>query len=267
MSKFAKFLAGPAVPILSILLILPVAAGSASAAEVCEGFGPQAPRDLDARGGNNTSVFSFAPPSTRMNLCNIHFHAQAEHRAEDFSRVTEGSDGYQCNARSGLREEELAPLADNRCKGVEAGDTIEVHWVHSSCDVAPGKGLGACLSEACANPNLRVETQIFLVVHDPEAMDFRELAYGGHRADGYHQPKRLPEGTGEPVQYLGSTTGPSFTEQTCSPLQVTWSVRPRCAKVDLASLSAWCADNVFEENYTHGVRELVTDPRLLAEIE
>ena len=64
-----------------------------------------------------------------------------------------------------------------------------------------------------------------------------------------------------------NTTGPSYTEETCSPLQVTWSVRPRCARLDISSLSAWCADNVFEEGHAHGVRELVTDPALLAPIE
>ena len=54
------------------------------------------------------------------------------------------------------------------------GDTIEVHWVHSSCDVAPGSGLGSCMNDSCKNPQLRVESQVFLVVNDPEALDFTE---------------------------------------------------------------------------------------------
>lgn len=250
---------------LSMLLIILLPA-TLPAGEICQGFGPQTPRDIDSRHGENARAFSLAPPSTEMNLCNIHFHAQAEHKAKDFSWVTEGKAGYQCNDRAALTEAELAPVAENRCAGVEPGDTIEVHWVHSSCDVAPGKGLGACLSDSCANPDLRVETQVFLVVNDPAALDFRDLAYGGNIVNGLHQPKAIPDDTGAPVEFQGSTTGPKFTEQTCSPLQVTWSVRPHCARINLASLSAWCADNVFGEDHAHGVRELVTDPRLLSSL-
>jgi len=254
-------------PILFLFLTTGCASTSTEgpATASCDGAGPQTPRDIDSPEGTNSSIFSLAPDSTQMNLCNLHFHGPAEHRAEDFSLEADPPPGFQCNARTSLATDELAPLADNHCRGVQPGDTIEVHWVFSSCDVAPGKGLDACLSDLCGNPNLRVETQVFLVVDDPGAIDFRELDYGGE-VDGYHQPKRLPDDTGEPVRFLGSTTGPSFSERACSPLQVSWSVRPQCAKVDITSLNAWCADNVFKEDYAHGVRALVTNPRLLSKI-
>jgi hypothetical protein len=48
---------------------------------------------------------------------------------------------------------------------------------------------------------------------------------------------------------------------------VTWSVRPSCARIDIGSVHAWCADNVFNENHAHGVRQLVTAPERLARIE
>ena len=247
-------------------------AHAAMAQEVCEGFGPQTPRDIDQADGKNPVTFSLAPSHQEMNLCNIHFHVNAEHKAKDFSIYAgegEGGygSGYRCAMSTSLSDAELAPLAENHCQGVKPGDTVEMHWVHTSCDVAPGPGLGSCLSDACANPNLRVETQVFTVVNDPSALDFRDLAYGGHRVDGYHQAKSIPGNTGTPVQFLGSTTGPSFTQETCSPLQVTWSVRPQCAKLDIGSLSAWCKDNVFDEHKAHGVRQLVTDPRLLSKID
>ena len=89
---------------------------------------------------------------------------------------------------------------------------VEVHWVHSSCDVEPGKTLGACLSESCANPNLRVETQVFTVVNDRSALNFDDFSYGGNIVNGYHQAKTLPTSTGTPVEFLGSTTGPAYTE-------------------------------------------------------
>lgn len=241
---------------------------AALAADVCEGFGPQTPRDIDQLDGSNQSVFPFAPPASEMNLCNIHFHKNAEHKARDFSVFAGDGEfgGYQCGISQSLTEAELKAPKGDVCGGVQPGDTIEVHWVHSSCDVSPGKGLGSCLSDACANPSLRVETQVFTVVNDADAMDFNSMDYDGHMVAGYHQAKMIPDETGAPVEFLGSTTGPSFTQQTCSPLQVTWSVRPQCAKVDINSLAKWCESNEFEEKKPHGVRQLVTDPRLLAPI-
>ncbi|MCI5163222.1 MAG: cadmium carbonic anhydrase [Candidatus Electrothrix sp. AX5] len=234
---------------------------------------PQTPRDIDSKVGENKRLFSLAPGYKDMNLCNIHFHVNAEHKAKDFSIYAgEGEHGhgggYQCNDTKNLTKKELAPVdVKEGCEGVKPGDTIEVHWVHSSCDVTPGKGLGSCLSDTCANPDLRVETQVFLVVNDPEAMDFGAMTYGGNIVDGLHQAKSLPGDTGIPVEFPGSTTGPKYTQETCSPLQVTWSVRPQCAKIDIRSLHAWCKDNVFEEDHAHGVRQLVTDPKLLSEIK
>lgn len=244
----------------------------ASITQNCVGYGPQTPRDIDAKAGNNKRIFSLAPPPSSMNLCNIHFHKNAEHRAAAFSIYAGEGDGkgynsgYRCGMGESLSAEELKPMSKNMCKGVKPGDTIEVHWVHSSCDVKPGEGLGSCLSDSCATPNLRVETQVFVLVNDKNAMNFNNMDYDGNVVNGYHQAESLPTGTGAPVQFLGSTTGPSYTEQSCSPIQATWSVRPQCAKLDINSLSEWCADNEFAEVKAHGVRKLVTHPDLLSEI-
>jgi len=240
--------------------------------QACVGFGPQTPRDIDSKGGANDTTFSTAPDYKDMNLCNIHFHNNAEHKAKDFSIYAGDGDhghggGFQCLSSKSLTTAELAPMEGNLCKGVNPGDTIEVHWVHSSCDIAPGKGLGSCLSEKCANPQLRVETQVFTVVNDRAALNFNDLSYKGNQVDGYHQAKSLPANTGKPVEFLGSTTGPKYSEAECSEYQVTWSVRPQCAKVDIASVSEWCKSNVFEEDHAHGVRKLVTNPALLSKIQ
>lgn len=236
----------------------------------CYQVGPQAPRDIDKLIGTNSSVFSIAPDDNQLNLCNIHFHANAEHRAKAFpirAQSEPGIGGYQCSMGQKLTARELQPTNQPVCKDVKPGDTIEVHWVHTSCTVAPGPTLGSCLSKNCANPNLRVETQVFVLVNDSQATNFTDLDYAGGKVNGYHQAKALPEGTGKPVEYLGSTTGPSYNNQnTCSPYQVTWSVRPACAKLDINSLHAWCANNVFDEDHAHGSRLLVEDPALLSEI-
>lgn len=239
--------------------------------QICQGFGPQTPRDITNTAGENKRLFTLAPSSTEMNLCNIHTHTNAEHKGPGFSIFAGGGEngGFQCNESESLTEAELEDPAggEGAFKGAKPGDTIEVHWVHTSCDITPGEGLGSCLSESCANPELRVETQVFLVVNDPEALDFNDFAYDGNVQGGYHQPLSLPSGTGDPVVFAGSTTGPSYTEATCSPLQVTWSVRPQCAKVDISSLYAWAEKgNVFNETKSHGIRQLVTAPELLSPI-
>lgn len=252
--------------ILLTALILP----SSALAEICQGFGPQTPRDISQTEGSNSITFPQAPDAAAMNLCDIHTHTNAEHKGPGFSVFAGDGEhgGYQCNATEQLTEAEIAdPGEDTGFKGVKPGDTIEVHWVFTTCDVVPGPTLGSCFSDACANPSLRVESQVFLVVNDDSASDFGAYAYDGNVVGTLHQPKSLPDGTGEPVVFAGSTTGPSYTEAICSPMQVTWSVRPECAKVSYSSVQQWGAKgNVFEEDHSHGVRQLVTSVDLLSPI-
>lgn len=237
------------------------------------GFGPQSPRDIDAAAGTNARSFQDAPAFGEMNLCNIHFHENAEHKGGQFTTFAGNGDGkgygtgYKYDGE--LTEAELAPI--DAPIGVTdhgdlvPGDTIEVHYVFSSAQVTPGPTLGACLSEAIMNPQLRVEAQVFVLVNDDAAHDFVELAKVG-TVDGLNQALNLPSDTGTPVVYDGSTTGPSYNEAG-SPLQVTWSVRPDVAKVNIATVGAWFADNVFDEDHAHGVRNLVMNPALLSPIQ
>ena len=237
--------------------------------ELCVDMGPQTPRDIASVAGLNTEAFPLAPPASEMNLCNIHTHTNAEHKGPGFSVFVSNADdgGFACNETPDLSDAELAP-APGTYKGVQPGDTIEVHWVHTSCDATPGEGLGACVPEACSDPLLRVEAQVFLVVNDPDALDFATMGYGGNVVDARHQAKSIPANTGEPVLFRGSTTGPSYDQSNCSPARVTWSVRPACAKLDINSLHRWAAaGNVFNETKSHGVRQLVTAPELLSPIE
>ena len=108
---------------------------------------------------------------------------------------------------------------------------------------------------------------MFTLVNDPKALDFNTMGYDGNIVKGFHQAKAIPDNTGEPVEFLGSTTGTKYTEQTCSPLQIAWSVRPSCAKLDINSVAKWCEHNEFDEGHAHGVRKLVINPALLSEIE
>ena len=246
---------------------------TASSGDLCTDMGPQTPRDISFKAGTNMTKFKMAPGYRKLNLCNIHTHTNAEHKGPGFSTFVNNTDngGYACNDTDTLTEAQLMdPMSGKGAyKGVKPGDTIEVHWVHTSCDITPGPTLGSCLSDTCTDPLLRVETQVFLVVNDPDnAYDFTELAYGGTQRDGFHQARKIPNETGKPVVFRGSTTGPSYSQSVCSPFQVTWSVRPQCARVDISSLHKWAEEgNVFEETKSHGVRQLVTAPELISPIK
>ena len=237
------------------------------------GFGPQSPRDISNKTGENSIIFGQAPDSSKMNLCNIHFHKNAEHRGGEFTRYAGNGDGqgYQSGylySGKALNSEELERLPNDVCVGnhggLNSGDTIEVHYVYSSAKIQPGPTLGACLSDSIANPQLRVEAQVYVLVNDTRALDFNEISIF-ERVSGKYQAPNTPNNTGNPVEYIGSTTGPSYNEQG-SPFQVSWSVRPRVAKVDVNSIGTWCQGNVFEESHAHGVRNLVINPDLLSQM-
>jgi hypothetical protein len=235
-----------------------------------KGFGPQSPRDIDSKRGSNDRMFNAAPASTEMNLCNIHFHRNAEHKGGEFTKYAGNGDGHGYGSGfmySGkLSKAELKPTGSEICPskhgGLAPGDTIEVHYVHSSAQIKPGPTLGACLSDAIKNPQLRVETQVYVLVNDKNALDFGKATKHGVK-NGLHQPLNIPSNTGKPVQYAGSTTGPGYNEKG-SPFQVTWSVRPKVAKVNAASVGEWCKGNTFNEDHAHGVRNLVVNPKLLS---
>lgn len=236
------------------------------------GFGPQSPRDIDSKSGTNQRIFQAAPAFTKMNLCNIHMHESAEHKGINFSKYAGNGNGKGYGTGflySGeLSAQESAPLSkeigDKGHGGLQSGDTIEVHYVHTTAQVEPGPTLGACLSDAIKNPQLRVETQVYVLVNDDSAMDFTKLT-AVEQVNGVYQAVNIPSNTGDAIQYTGSTTGPSYNEAG-SPFQVSWSVRPEVAKVNIKTVGAWFKDNIFNEDHAHGVRNLVTNPDLLSPI-
>lgn len=206
-----------------------------------------------------------------MNLCNIHFHKNAEHKGGEFTKYAGDGNLKGKNTRymfnDSLSKTEMKKVDSKVCYGkygsLESGDTIEVHFVHSTVPVQPGPTLGACLNEVNMNPQLRVETQVFDLVNDSSAHDFNKLTK--HEVvGGKYQAVNIPSNYGTPVQYTGSTTGPGYNE-VASPLQVSWSVRPQVAKLDINTVKIWCKGNVYNEVHAHGVRNLVKNLDLLSE--
>lgn len=208
-----------------------------------------------------------------MNLCNIHFHKNAEHKGGEFTKYAGNGDGHGFQSGyeySGhLSASELktthAAICPSKHGSLSVGDTIEVHYVHSTAQIKPGPTLGACLSDAIKNPQLRVETQVYVLVNDKNALDFGQLTKHGKK-NNRHQAMNIPSNTGKPVQYTGSTTGPGYNEKG-SPFQVAWSVRPNVAKVNINTVGDWCKGNAFNEDHAHGVRNLVTNTDLLSNIK
>jgi len=235
------------------------------------GFGPQAPRDLGSAAGANANAFQEAPAYTEMNLCNIHFHESAEHKGGEFTTYVGNGDGMGWGtgfAYDGtLTEAELAPVSYPIGKGTHGtlapGDTIEQHYVHTTAPITPGPTLGSCLNgDVNMNPQLRVETVVFVIVNDDSAGDMIALNTV-EQIGGVWQATNLPNDLGDPIMYSGSTTGPSYNEKG-SPLQVSWSVRPMVMKVSASSVAAWLEGNEFDENHAHAVRNLVVNEALLS---
>lgn len=247
------------------LTLMAFLAPAVSAEELCTNYGPQSPRDIDSPQGTNTVNFSFAPDYDQLNLCDIHFHRFAEHKAAAYS-TQDGDQGYRCSTQD-IAPAALETPSGSLCEGLEAGDTVEVHWVYTSCDVKPGPGLPSCIPANCTNPNLRVEAQVFALVNDDSAADFQRFDLDTRGPlEEYYQARALPNTTGNPVTYLGSTTGDKFSHEKCSTLQVSWSVRPQCANLNISSLGRWCDTNIFNEKKAQNVRQLVTAPELLSHI-
>ena len=235
--------------------------------------GAQSPRNINSLLGYNTKKTTTAPVSTKMNLCNIHFHKSAEHKGGEFTLYAGNGNGegygggYKYSGT--LTESELTKveIADDH-NPLYSGDTIEVHYVYTSDDVTPGEGLGACLSKDRAvgtQPLLRVETQVYVLVNDDKALDFTKLT-AVTQANGFYQAPNIPSNTGTAVHYEGSTTGPDYNEKV-STLQVTWNVRPNIAKVNISTVDTWFHHNDFAEHHAHAVRNLVVNPELLSEIK
>jgi len=237
-----------------------------------KGFGPQAPRDIDSKSGNNDIVFSRAPDYTAMNLCNIHFHESAEHKGGEFTTYAGNGDGhgsmsgYKYSGHLSAAEMTATEEVCNSEHGsLAVGDTIEVHYVHSTADITPGPTLGSCLAtDIDNNPQLRVMTQVYVLVNDKNALDFGKLA-AVSKVHGKYQAN-MPTNLGVPVNYIGSTTGPGFDEKG-SPFQASWSVYPKVAKVNIKTVGKWCKGNQFKEDHAHGVRNLVENKELLSEIK
>ncbi len=101
-----------------------------------------------------------------------------------------------------------------------------------------------------------VQSQVFTIVNDESY--FFESLFDGMIIDG--------EKGKDVAMYTGSTTGTSRNNEICSPFTpITWQVDRKCHLISASSFDKMCermkaqADNMNDDLYAHGSRELVDD--------
>ncbi|CAE7720266.1 unnamed protein product [Symbiodinium sp. CCMP2592] len=128
------------------------------------------------------------------------------------------------------------------CKAAQVGGTYEFHWVFSTG--GPGKlqedgsegelGITAGLGGAFTRTN----NAICLIVNDPSLNDYVD-AQNRTFLEQWQQPP-----AGSAVRYVGSTTGPSYDDEVCSPVEVNWHVDQRCCILSAQAMDNLCKDMI-----------------------
>lgn len=200
----------------------------------CDRSEPQAPRDVTRGSPGLKSPRGVMPMTScaEMDLVNFHFHLGAEHRSEGQYDVEQGEwdgtglrPGYFCNSDFGLDESANEPYNFQFCDNVQVGNTYEVHWVHSTGgDAFKTDGLNGAFSRK-NNPIVAVESQAIKIVNHESYSDFS--------LDGMLD-------SGDVALYLGSTTGPSYSNEICSAFQVNWLVDRDCKAVSASAFDNVC---------------------------
>jgi hypothetical protein len=212
-------------------------------------------------------------------LVNVHFHIGAEHKANEYSDDS-ASIAYDNAASSGRRlasdprpghkcttpPAKVTEYAFQYCKDVVAGETYEVHYVHSSAGYSSadlegvtdidgiGDGLGgAANGRGILNPMIVVQGIVFQigdagdgVIDSGDLWDFMQANVN----------------TADVVMYAGSTTGQSHDDEICSPYHITWHQSVKCYTVTPEVFDNMCkvmleTYNMEVDLHPHGSRTLV----------
>ncbi|CAJ1454553.1 unnamed protein product [Effrenium voratum] len=236
----------------------------------CEDAEPQAPRNVTCgfvgekkarvKPLDTDAVFKFIQ-------ANLHFHLGAEHLSageydldspppgvEKASSVAPGKFCGLCD----IPAQQLQPFDFEHCKNVSVGNTYEFHWVFSTGAPLVGlrddgeegqlgitDGLGGALNRTI-NPKVIVRGQACRIINNA-SLDTEEKIDADY-ADFLTQWRQPPLGQG--VRYMGSTTGNSFDDEVCSPIEVNWHVDTKCC-----TLSAQAFDRTCKAMYDEGLRE------------
>lgn len=223
----------------------------------CAETEPQAPRDVTPGAtGFNIPIVDVIPWNQIPSLhhVNTHFHQGAEHKSSGEYDIVKRDDagdelpGFYCSTTS-LSGAQRARYDFQYCHDVKVGDTYEMHWVHSSNGVSVGPGLGGAFARG-ANPAVAVQAQVFVVVNDANYDNIDLMSSFAGNATSIRS-------------YMGSTTGPSYNNEFCSPYTVSWHVDPSCHYISASSFDNMCRElkllGADADTHPHGSRFLVSD--------
>ena len=237
-------------------------------------------------------------PFFKMGMCpvNVHWHLGAEHRSDgqydengvgpetesdshDSGRKLSSEEeerlGFRCHHYDDDDKKFTKKFKWNYCKGLEVGETYEVHWPHSSagacgtvdqyqtpfydgvfCNLS-ADAFGALSKQQIAD-NVGVQAQVFTIVND-ESYFYPDLIKGMIT----YPDKDM--GT-DVTFYSGSPTGTKVNNELCSQYTpITWQVDRKCHLISASSFDKLCLDmklqrdDMSEDLHVHGSRELVLD--------
>lgn len=237
----------------------------------------------------NTDKFS----SSGMCPVNVHWHLGTEHYSvgeydekgssphgsrdlDDWAKRNLGESvraGFRCHHYDAEKAMFTQEYDWQHCKGMEVGETYEVHWPHSvagACHTTNQyqtpfyDGLFCNLdAEAFAGVTAQgltdavgVQGQIFTIVND-ESFYYPDLMRGMVVDTG------MDMGT-DITYYTGSSTGTTRDNTMCSAYTpITWQVDRKCHMISASSFDKLCydmktqRDDMTDDLHAHGARELV----------
>jgi len=250
----------------------------------CRDAEPQSPRDVSSGFvGDMRARFKPLDGDAIKDFIqvNLHWHLGAEHYSkgeydipvgkhlhyrhgvpewDGHPLVPEGTQpGFFCNLRK--YDDYLKPYDFQYCKHAKVGYTYEFHWVFSSAGPLEREfrifnGLGQAFNRS-KNPTAIVRGQVCRIINDERLRTEDQIE---EDYNNFIEQWREPY-FGDAVRYVGSTTGPSYNNEVCSPLQVNWHVDTKCCTLTAQTMDRTC-QRMAEQGLTtdlapHGSRELV----------
>ncbi|KAL7479220.1 hypothetical protein ACHAW6_004960 [Cyclotella cf. meneghiniana] len=264
--------------------------------------GPQAGGNVTKGyvGGMTVDVVPNTKPYYQSSMCpvNVHWHLGAEHysygefdengngphgniprpdwAARDLAESGEEvQDGFRCHHYDVSDPKFTTPYDWKHCKGMEVGETYEVHWPHSAA--------GACGTvNQYQTPfydgvfcNLDMDAFSTLAAQDiANAVGVHGQVFTIVNDESYFYPDMMrgmiideEMGMGQDIAYYtGSTTGETRSNEICSMYSpITWQVDRKCHMISASSFDKLCYDMMMQRDdmsddlHAHGSRELVKD--------
>jgi len=211
-------------------------------------------------------------------------------------------EGYQCRWYDATDSKFTTPYNWEHCVDMVVGQTYEVHWPHSKfgacmtpyqyqtpfydgvfCGLGDGQAIvNGDVDGAFVAASVGVQAQVFTIVND-ENYYYPDLIRGAivTANDAVSGVTNMVVQGGEDTDfwsdvayYTGSTTGTSRDNDVCAAYSpITWQVDRKCHMISASSFDKMCADmklqadDMSDDLYAHGARELVSKELSAPQVE